>query len=1008
MPDPYFSPSADPDRTAVRSVSINDPITVDVTADSTDPRSSDSPAGAPLIPGYRVTAEIARGGMGRVFAAVDLTLDRDVAIKTLLPGADPTRFVTESKITAKLPHPGIPPVYALGELADGTPFLAMKLIHGRTLAEQLKARPRPAHDLPRFVQIFEQIAQAVGFAHSRGVIHRDLKPLNVMVGEFGEVQVMDWGLARAQASRERERPEDSSPPVAHAPGSPDNLTRAGAVMGTPGYMPPEQARGEAVDARADVFALGSTLAAVLTGRPAFVGSTAGETIQKAAKADLSDVFARLDSCGADAELVALAKRCLSADRDARPADGRAVADEVRAYRAGVEARLRQAETERAAAVVREGEQRKRRRLVQWASGIAIGLLLAGVTGTAIGMIAAQHQEGIAKGETAAKEQARGEAVESRDELWDGLDVMTSDITGDSLSTQKDVTPEQQKFLSQVLPLFVKLQTKAGEDRQSRERTVRAAARVAAIEFRLGNLAAAETSGRVALEHAKAVAADFPETEARRTVAKQHNNLGWTLQRLGRAEEAEAEYRESLRLLEGLVAEHPNEVKVRTGLVYTRSNLGGLLTTVSRPAEAEAEYRAALDLVEQLAIEHPTDPMFRRLLGAGRQHVGIILADRGNTEEAEGFVRRGVGVFRKSVTEPTARPEDRHDLAKSLTNLGILLARLGKPSDGEYREALGILEKITAEFPGVPEYRRSKAEAHAHLGVNLERAGKLADAEGEFRAAVETQAKLVADRPHVPGYRGDLARYHQQLAGVLVVQKKRGPAEENLRAAVELLERVAADHRTETEYRVQLGKCYSDCAWCIYQVGGRVSDALERSTQAIDTLRPIHEAMPLDVRAKQFLRSAYWNRAVAHDRLNKPADAVGDWDRAVELTPNGVDSFLRASRANSKANAGRWADAVAEVDELRTRTGWTATQLFDFATIYGAATFTLSGEKREFTDRAMELLRKAVDAGFSDASRLKNNAALSPLSERDDFKKLLADLEKKFPPQREVLPPPRRE
>ena len=147
--------------------------------------------GLDSVPGYRVLREIARGGMGRVVAAVDLSLDRDVALKTLLPGASADRFVRESKITARLPHPGIPPVHALGTLADGSPFLAMKLIAGHTLADELKTADRP-----RLLQVFTQVCQAVGFAHSRGIIHRDLKPANVMVGAFGEVQVMDWGLAK--------------------------------------------------------------------------------------------------------------------------------------------------------------------------------------------------------------------------------------------------------------------------------------------------------------------------------------------------------------------------------------------------------------------------------------------------------------------------------------------------------------------------------------------------------------------------------------------------------------------------------------------------------------------------------------------------------------------------------------------------------------------------------------------------------------------------------------------
>lgn len=374
----------------------------------TDSHQSAAPSDAPVIPGYVITALIARGGMGRVYAGHDLTLDREVAIKTLLPDANAERFVTESKITAKLPHPHIPPVYALGTLGDGAPFLVMKRIHGRTLAELLKARTNSAQELPRFMQIFEQIAQAVGFAHSRGIIHRDLKPLNVMVGEFGEVQVMDWGLAKDLSSRD----EVMASPLAASDDT--QLTSAGAVMGTPSYMAPEQARGEVVDVRADVFALGSVLAAILTGKPAFEGTTLHETVDKAARAELGEVLSRLDACGVDAELVTLAKRCLSSEASDRPADGRAVAAEVSAYRAGVEARLHQAETERAAALVREGEQRKRRRQFLIAAGLVAAVLLAGLAVSLWQMNRALDAEATATQATAeakTREKAEAEAKE---------------------------------------------------------------------------------------------------------------------------------------------------------------------------------------------------------------------------------------------------------------------------------------------------------------------------------------------------------------------------------------------------------------------------------------------------------------------------------------------------------------------------------------------------------------------------------------------------------------------
>src|SRR5713226_2844123 len=178
----------------MQPANANDPLRTtdhDPSAATPGPKDMVSATDLPAVPGYRVLREIGRGGMGKVLAAFDLGLDRDVALKVLLPGANADRFVRESKITARLPHPGIPPAHALGTLADGSPFLAMKLIAGQTLAVEMKTADRP-----RLLQAFTQVCQGVGFAHSRGVIHRDLKPLNIMVGAFGEVQVMDWGLAK--------------------------------------------------------------------------------------------------------------------------------------------------------------------------------------------------------------------------------------------------------------------------------------------------------------------------------------------------------------------------------------------------------------------------------------------------------------------------------------------------------------------------------------------------------------------------------------------------------------------------------------------------------------------------------------------------------------------------------------------------------------------------------------------------------------------------------------------
>ena len=373
------------------------------------------------LAGYRLLSELARGGMGIVYRAHDEGLNRDVAVKVVKEeyrssAVAVRRFIEEGQITGQLQHPAIPAVHQIGTLPDGSPFLAMKLIKGETLAAQLA---RPDHDRAALVATFQRVAEAVGYAHSRGVIHRDLKPANVMVGAFGEVQVMDWGLAKVLTSRERERPEPDLPVIGTVidAGRPtDSETQAGSVMGTPAYMPPEQAGGELdkVDERSDVFGLGAVLCEVLTDDPPYRGRDAGAVRLMAVRGQLSDAFRRLDASGADPELVALAKRCLSPDRDHRPANGGAVAEAVAGLRAAAEERARQAELDRVRAEAEAREQAKRKRMV-----LAVGISLVSMVAVAGG--AAWYVQK----ERTNREQAETERVRKEEELRRERDLAES-------------------------------------------------------------------------------------------------------------------------------------------------------------------------------------------------------------------------------------------------------------------------------------------------------------------------------------------------------------------------------------------------------------------------------------------------------------------------------------------------------------------------------------------------------------------------------------------------------
>ncbi|MFO0849883.1 MAG: serine/threonine-protein kinase [Gemmataceae bacterium] len=376
---------------------------------------------------YVFAEELAAGGMGVVYRASDTVLGREVAVKVLRDKFNPDsgtarRFLDEARITGQLQHPNIPAVHDMGVLSDGRPFLAMKLIKGQTLDCLLAARPDPAHNQGRFVAAFEQVCQAVAYAHAHGVVHRDLKPANVMVGAFGEVQVMDWGLAKVLKSRA----EESTASEETAPGTAvvslreaDGLeTRAGSVLGTPAFMPPEQAVGavDTVDMRSDVFGLGAVLAVVLTGQAPFVAGSSESTRVMAAQGDVVGCFARLDGCGADPGVVALAKRCLAPRPEDRPADAGEVARAVAALRAEADERARRAELDRVKA---EGEraaaeeQRKRRRVQAVLAGSLGLLLIVGGLGIAIANLwrAAEEARGKAVGLQGEAEAAQGQLAE---------------------------------------------------------------------------------------------------------------------------------------------------------------------------------------------------------------------------------------------------------------------------------------------------------------------------------------------------------------------------------------------------------------------------------------------------------------------------------------------------------------------------------------------------------------------------------------------------------------------
>jgi WD40 repeat protein len=267
---------------------------------------------------YQIMAEHGRGGLGRVCRAHDRELGRDVAIKELLSRGhvSEVRFLREALITARLEHPGIVPVHEAGRWPDGTPFYAMKLVSGRPLRELIAERTTVEQRIGLLHHVIA-VADAIAYAHDRNIIHRDLKPANVIVGDFGETIVIDWGLAKDLTATE----ESTVGGGPFRTTRDDDLTSAGSVLGTPAYMAPEQERGEHVDQRADVFALGAMLWELCA-------------LQKLPPREPQLRHRILRRAGIDKDLVTIIDKALDADPRRRYPDAGALAADLKAFKSG--------------------------------------------------------------------------------------------------------------------------------------------------------------------------------------------------------------------------------------------------------------------------------------------------------------------------------------------------------------------------------------------------------------------------------------------------------------------------------------------------------------------------------------------------------------------------------------------------------------------------------------------------------------------------------------------------
>jgi serine/threonine protein kinase len=745
---------------------------------------------------YQIEGEFARGGMGRILLALDRRLGRRIALKELHgdagPGA-PRRFVREALVTARLQHPAIVPVYEAGRWPDGRPFYAMKLVEGRSLDALL----REATTLPSRLALLPHliaVAEAVAYAHDRRVVHRDLKPANVLVGPFGETVVVDWGLARelgAGGVVAHDEGGDARPPAIA-----EGETVTGTVLGTPNYMPPEQAQGLPADERADVYALGAMLYFLLTGAPPHAGKSSAEALAAAAAGAVEGVERREPDAPPD--LVAVVRKSMAPSPEDRYPSARELAQDLRRFQTG---QLVSAYRYSTRDLLRRFVARHRAALA-----VAAVLTAALVVAVATGFVAVRRQARLAEAERDRARLAARKAEQTTafvvgmlgaaDPRVSGRDVTVASVLDaasaraeEELAGEPDVRADVLQTLGttyQGLGLFepAKERLRAALDAaravygaESVEVAL-ALDRLALLSEDEGNLQEAERLDRDALSLLQRLG----EGEGPRGVHVK-GNLALCVQKLGNGSEAERLYREVLAAQRKLEGDRGPDVAT------TLNNLGVLLGGRGDWAAAEPLHREALDIVRATTgPEHPD-------VAAGMSTLAVVLEEKGDLAGAEKLHRDGLAL-RLRIFGP-----EHPEVAYARYALAGLLRTKRDPEAAirECRQVLALRGRV------LPDGHPIVAAAQQVLGLGLLDVGRPREAEPVLRES------LALRRKSLPAGHWMISSSESALGACLTAEGRYAEAEALLLRAHSGLESSRGhDHERTVEARQRLVALYE--AW----------------------------------------------------------------------------------------------------------------------------------------------------------------------------------------------------
>lgn len=1006
-----------------------------------------------MVGRYSLGREIASGGMGVVLKATDTILQREIAVKVLQGriasnSTAARRFADEARITGQLQHPAIPPVHDFGKLPDGTLFLAMKLIKGDTLDELLKRRLTVHQDRGRFIAAFEQIAQAIAYAHAHNVIHRDLKPANVMLGSFGEVQVMDWGLAKIldpnATSGFEDDPEATLAATEIRSGREDSFdayTMAGSVLGTPAFMPPEQAIGavDQIGKASDVFGLGAILAVILTGKPPFVADSSETTRQLSAKGKVEDCYARLDETGADPEWITLCRKCLAPEPKDRYVDASAVAAIVAQLRADADERARQAEVETASLAIQADEERKRsdlelrltnekqaveRRRLKLRSQLSAAIaatLLVGVCASVWQAIRARNAEIATVEQLKQTKLAELKAKKARDRARDVLDTMTSEVTGESLATQKTISLEQKTFLAEVLTHYQELADGISDDELTQSRTSDAAYRIAMIQYRLGLNQEALDSLQKSLGLASKLSSDYPSNpDYLDATAIGHFSIGAVLSNdFEQYAEALISHGNALSIFQTLTKDHPGTRKYRARIGQCLQNISATHRKLEQPEMALTYLRQSVEVYQQLLAEYPDERNYRERLAENLSYTGLAHYSLQNSSESLAFFLQAATMYDQLLGDDPSNMVYREEMASAYGYLGVCQSNFQKQySDAleSLEKALAIYEELAIDFPEKDKYRERVAECQHNRGVTFYRFENLDASLDSHRQALAVRSRLLLKAPKRTDYAIDTVESYERIAEILTELNQDAEALSHHKQALSIQEGLIAEIADVSNYRSTLANIRDNVGDSLRELN-EYSEALASYRQALAIRQELFEENKESPNIHIQLRNSYYRIGVVLQKTGQLREARDSYERMHELLelltesePNNasyqellndshslqlsllVDIYLEENNQDSLYKT------VAEYEKLAERI---ADESYNVACIWARISDSVKADegKRELSrDRAMAWLVKVpVGPNFTFKTfalldeHISQDQDLDPLRERSDFIQFVSDL-----------------